>query len=70
MRFREKVSRSFVKASTFRILILISDGIIVLLLTHKYDLALGFVVFTNLASMLIYFFHERIWNSIDWGKSK
>ena len=63
----EYIKRSVAKSITFRITIIISDTIIVLALTHRYDLALGFVILTNLASTLIYYFHERVWAHIHWG---
>jgi uncharacterized membrane protein len=69
-RFFESPSRSVVKTLTFRALILISDGIITFSITHNYSIAIGFIVFTNLASILIYYLHERAWNHIHWGKKK
>jgi uncharacterized membrane protein len=69
-KFHEHVSRSVAKAITFRTLILISDGIIVMAITHRYDLALGVVIGTNVASTLLYLLHERLWNSVHWGKAK
>ena len=62
--------RSATKAITFRILIIIADTTIVLALTHRYDLAISFVVLTNVASTLLYYFHERVWTNIGWGKVK
>lgn len=67
--FRENVKRSVTKAITFRLLILISDGIIILAITHRFDVALGVIFFSNLASTLMYLFHERIWDGIRWGKT-
>lgn len=69
-KFHERFSRSIVKALTFRLLIIISDGIIIYAITHRYDLTLGVMLFSNFASTIIYFIHERIWNGIHWGKSK
>jgi len=66
----EHAKRSFAKSITFRITIIISDTIIVLALTHRYDLAAGFVILTNLASTLIYYLHERAWAYIHWGRQK
>lgn len=66
--FREHTKRSLVKAITFRILILISDGIIIFAITHRYDIALAVIFFSNFASTILYFIHERIWNKIRWGR--
>ena len=70
MAFKEKPGRSLTKAITFRILILISDGIIIFAVTRRYDITLGVMLFSNIASTVLYFFHERAWNNIHWGKHK
>lgn len=67
-KFHENIKRSITKAVTFRLLILCSDGIIIFAITHRFDVALGVIFFSNFASTVIYFFHERIWNAIHWGK--
>ncbi len=67
-RFHEQVKRSITKAVTFRLLILVSDGIIIYTITHRYDVALLVIFFSNFASTILYFVHERIWNGIHWGK--
>lgn len=66
----DTIKRSVVKATVFRILTIVSDTIIVLVLTHRYDLAIGFVVLTNVASTLLYYLHERVWAHITWGRAK
>ena len=68
-KFYEHASRSLVKSLTFRCLVLISDGIIVFSITHKYEVALGVILATNLASMFLYYIHERFWNGVHWGKA-
>lgn len=68
MGFKEKINRSLVKAVTFRILIIVSDMVIIFAITHRYDLTLGVIFFSNIASTLLYFFHERLWNKINWGR--
>jgi len=66
----DTVKRSIIKATIFRILTIITDTVIVLALTHRYDLAIGFVVLTNLASTLLYYAHERVWSYLPWGRSE
>jgi uncharacterized membrane protein len=68
-KFKEHLKRSVVKALTYRFIIILSDGAIILLITHRYDFALAVIFFSNLASTALYFIHERIWNNIHWGKS-
>lgn len=66
----DNIKRSFVKSITFRILVVVSDGVITFALTHRYDLTIGFVVFTNLASTALYYFHERVWAHVRWGRRR
>ncbi len=67
-RFRENTQRSLFKSVTFRIVVIVSDLIVVYVLTHRINLTLGITLFTNVASSILYFFHERVWNTIRWGK--
>jgi uncharacterized membrane protein len=67
--YLEHNKRSLVKALTFRSVILISDSIIIYLITHRLDITLSVIVFSNIASTVLYFVHERFWNRIQWGKS-
>lgn len=68
MLFHEKTSRSIAKSITFRAVILMADSLIIYLLTHRLDVTLGVMLFSNLSSTIIYFLHERAWNRIRWGK--
>jgi uncharacterized membrane protein len=70
MRFNEKIERSLLKSITFRLLVITSDFIVIFLITHRYDITIGVVALSNLSSTILYFFHERTWNTIHWGKTK
>ena len=70
VRLTDNVTRSVAKSFTFRVAIVISDAVITFALTHRYDLTIGFVVFTNLASTVLYYMHERFWAHIRWGRAK
>lgn len=64
----ETKRRSIVKAITWRTLGTIDTVIISYVLTGEIGTALsigGIEIFTK---MILYFFHERIWNMIKWGK--
>ena len=67
-KLQESVKRSITKAITFRFLILCSDGVIILAITHRFDVAIGVIFFSNIASTIIYFLHERLWTTIHWGQ--
>jgi uncharacterized membrane protein len=68
MPFKENAKRSLAKSITFRVLVITSDFVIISLITHRYDLALAVIIFSNLASATIYYLHERVWNKIKWGR--
>jgi uncharacterized membrane protein len=68
MAFKENAKRSLIKSITFRVLVIISDFIIIMLITRRYDVALAVIIFSNLASATLYYFHERAWNRVKWGK--
>lgn len=69
-KFHEHVGRSIVKAITFRLLVLLFDGMIIFALTRRYDVTLGVVLLFNVIHMVVYFGHERLWNSVHWGKKR
>lgn len=66
----EHVKRSLTKALTFRIVVLVSDFVIVSAITHRYDIAIEVILASNFASTFLYYAHERVWNRIGWGKVK
>ncbi|MFA5894221.1 MAG: DUF2061 domain-containing protein [Candidatus Shapirobacteria bacterium] len=68
-KFSENLTRSIIKSITFRILIICSDSIIIYSISHRLDLTLGVIFFSNLASTILYFIHERTWNSVHWGRN-
>jgi uncharacterized membrane protein len=61
--------RSIVKTIVYRILIICSDAIIIYVLTHKLVLTLSVIGLSNIASTILYYFHERLWSRITWGFS-
>jgi uncharacterized membrane protein len=64
----ETKRRSIIKAITWRTLGTIDTIVIAYVLTGEIKTALsigGIEVFTK---MMLYFFHERVWNTIKWGK--
>ncbi len=59
--------RSLVKAITYRAVIIVLDVSVIYLLTRRADVAIGFMVISNIYTTVAYFVHERIWNKISWG---
>ena len=60
--------RSLTKAVTYRILIVILDFITIYLLTGRVEISLGFTIVSNIYTSIAYYYHERIWNRIGWGR--
>ena len=64
----ETLRRSVVKTISYRLAILILDFTAIYLFTGKIKIALGFMIVSNIYTTIGYFFHERIWDKIKWGK--
>lgn len=64
----ETVRRSIVKAISYRVVILILDFAAIYLFTGQIKVAVGFMIVSNVYTTIGYFFHERIWDKITWGK--
>jgi uncharacterized membrane protein len=66
----ETKRRSLVKAISWRTIGTLDTIIISYFLTGEIKIAIsigGIEIFTK---MILYFFHERLWNFIKWGKRK
>jgi uncharacterized membrane protein len=63
----ETRKRSIVKAVTYRVFIVCLDFLAVYLFTHKVDVALGFMIASNVYTTIGYFAHERFWARVHWG---
>jgi Predicted membrane protein (DUF2061) len=83
--FKEYLTRSVVKAVSYRIVVVIADfvarrGISIprgrrkdiscaaFFFTGRADIALGFVVVSNIYTTGLYLFHERLWDRISRGR--
>ncbi|MDR3519432.1 MAG: DUF2061 domain-containing protein [Candidatus Pacebacteria bacterium] len=65
----ESLRRSVVKTVTYRGVILMLDFSVLYLFTRKIDVAVSFTIISNIYTTVAYFFHERIWDKIKWGKT-
>ena len=70
MRFKETQWRSLTKSVTFRVLVISSDLILVYILTRRADVTIAVTILTNVASTILYFSHERIWDNLSWGSRR
>ena len=64
----EKAARSIVKAISWRIVGTLDTILISWFITGEIALALSIGLVEVVTKMLLYFFHERVWNLINWGK--
>lgn len=67
-KFFESNGRSVLKAVTFRLAVLAADSIIIYFITRRADVTIGVMIFSNVSSTVLYFLHERVWNTVHWGK--
>jgi uncharacterized membrane protein len=64
----ERPIRSIAKAISWRVIGTLDTLLISYLLTGKVILASSIASIDFITKMFLYFFHERIWNNINWGK--
>jgi len=62
-------SRSFAKALTWRITGTLDTFLISLLITKKPFIAASIASVEVLTKIVLYYFHERIWNKVQWGRT-
>jgi uncharacterized membrane protein len=64
----ETRGRSLVKALSWRILAAVITTLVVLTITGRLQFAAKIGLIDTLVKLLVYFFHERLWNKIDYGR--
>lgn len=64
----EKPIRSIVKSISWRAVGTLDTILISWIVTGKIDTALSIGAIELITKMILYFFHERVWNTIKWGK--
>lgn len=64
----EKPVRSIAKALSWRVVGTLDTLVVSYLLTGKITLAASIASVDFLTKLILYFFHERIWNRVKWGK--
>jgi len=65
---QETLRRSIVKTVGYRLVILTLDFLFIYLFTGQLKVAVGFMIVSNVYTTVGYFFYERIWDKIKWGK--
>jgi len=64
----EKPMRSVLKTISWRVIGTLDTILISWIITGHIALALSIGSIELVTKMVLYFFHERIWNKIKWGK--
>ena len=62
--------RTVAKAITFRIVATFATIVIVYLLTGNLKIANTIGAFDLVSKLVIYYFHERAWEKVGWGKTR
>jgi len=62
--------RSIVKSITWRIICIVVSITTAYLLTGQIDVSVAIGTAYNAITMILYYFHERLWNNLGWGKQK
>jgi len=66
----ESHPRSFVKAVSWRVLGSIDTFIWSLIMTGSFKVAGSIAVFEVLSKIFLFYFHERAWDLVPWGRSR
>jgi uncharacterized membrane protein len=61
-------ARSFLKSLTYRIFGTVSSWAVVYVITGKGTLATLIAFWETIVKVFIYYFHERAWDKISWGR--
>jgi uncharacterized membrane protein len=64
----EKLQRSLAKTVSWRVVGTIATVIISYIITGTLALAFSIGIIELISKLVLYFFHERAWNKIKWGK--
>lgn len=67
-RTSEKPVRSIAKAVSWRVVGTVDTLIVSYILTGELVMATSIASVDFVTKMILYFFHERIWNGIKWGR--
>ena len=63
-----KKSRSLAKSLTWRVVALLTTFITLYALSKDVSMATLATLITNAVNFVAYYYHERVWNSVSWGK--
>ena len=65
---KENIKRSLLKTISWRVVGTLATVVISYVITGTLALAFSIGAIELVSKMVLYFFHERAWNNIKWGK--
>lgn len=66
----DEPQRSIVKAISWRVTGTIDTIIVSWIITRKFAFAISIGVIEVFSKMILYYFHERAWNKVNFGRKK
>lgn len=66
----ETRKRSIIKSIIWRIICIVVSIITAFFLTGEINISIAIGTTYNAITMVLYYFHERLWNTLKWGKEK
>ena len=63
-------ARSFTKSLSYRIFGTLSSFVVVYAITRKGSLSVLIAFWETVLKVVIYYWHERVWNKISWGRNE
>lgn len=67
MKVRESHTRVLVKSLTYTGIVMVSDAIIIFLITGETNETIAVLIITNIASLIIYYIHAHVSNRFKRG---
>ena len=64
----ENIKRTITKTISWRVIGTITTMVISYIITGTLALAFSIGIIELISKMALYYFHERAWNKIEWGK--
>lgn len=64
----EQKIRSVVKSVSWRLVATLNGFLVAFVLLNDFKQSMKISVIANISGMLLYYFHERIWNNINWKR--
>lgn len=61
--------RSLAKSITWRLLAIIITFVVSYAMTQSFSLATSLAIVSNSINFVLYYFHERFWLKINWGRN-